>query len=83
MEPLLHGDYPISMKENAGERISTFTNGESKQVKGSYDFIGVIHYTNINITDKPGALNIKLRDYVEDMAANLICKYLISLRIMI
>lgn len=74
MEPLLHGDYPISMKRNAGERIPAFTNAESKQVKGSYDFIGVIHYTNINVTDDPGTLNIKLRDYTADMAAKLICK---------
>ena len=70
MEPLLHGDYPISMKKNAGARIPTFTKRESKQVKGSYDFIGVIHYTNMNVTDHPATLKDKLRDYSADMAAN-------------
>lgn len=78
MEPLMHGDYPNSMKRNAGARIPTFTSRESKQVKGSSDFIGVIHYTNINITDNPGALNIKLRDFSADMAAKLLCKYLVK-----
>ncbi|KAK2457195.1 beta glucosidase [Trifolium repens] len=72
MEPLIYGDYPISMKKNAGARIPSFTSCESKQVKGSYDFIGIIHYTNINISDNYGALNIKLRDYATDMAINLI-----------
>ncbi|CAJ2629131.1 unnamed protein product [Trifolium pratense] len=72
MEPLLYGDYPISMKKNVGARIPTFTNWESKQVKGSYDFIGVIHYMNINVSDNYGALNIKLRDFHADMAVNLI-----------
>ncbi|XP_020239598.1 hydroxyisourate hydrolase isoform X1 [Cajanus cajan] len=71
MEPLLHGDYPISMKTNAGERIPTFTNRESDQVKGSYDFIGIIHYCNVNVTDNSDALNIKVRDVYADMAATL------------
>ncbi|MED6155529.1 glycosyl hydrolase 1 [Stylosanthes scabra] len=72
MEPLLHGDYPISMKKNAGARIPTFTNRESELVKGSYDFIGVIHYFNINISDDSGTLKNKLRDYTADMAAKQI-----------
>jgi beta-glucosidase len=76
MEPLIYGDYPTSMKKNAGARIPTFTRCELKKVKGSYDFIGVIHYMNINVSDNYGALNIKLRDFNADMAVNLICKYL-------
>ncbi|XP_016169371.2 hydroxyisourate hydrolase isoform X1 [Arachis ipaensis] len=68
MEPLLHGDYPTSMKKIAGERIPTFTDRESKLVKGSYDFIGLIHYTNINITDNSLVLESNLRDFSADMA---------------
>ncbi|XP_057422758.1 hydroxyisourate hydrolase-like isoform X2 [Lotus japonicus] len=71
MEPLMHGDYPISMKRNAGARIPAFTSHESEQVKGSSDFIGVIHYTNVIITDNSEVLNIKLRDYSTDMAAKI------------
>lgn len=72
MEPLLHGDYPISMKQNAGAKIPAFTGCESKQVKGSYDFIGIIHYARFNVSDNAGALNMKLRDLSADMAAQLI-----------
>ncbi|XP_020204626.1 hydroxyisourate hydrolase isoform X1 [Cajanus cajan] len=72
MEPLLYGDYPISMKTNAGERIPAFTIRESEQVKGSYDFIGVIHYTNSNVTDNSDALEKQLRDYSADMAAKIL-----------
>ena len=77
MEPLVHGDYPISMKTNAGARIPAFTNRESEQVKGSSDFIGLIHYYNINVTDNSDALNEKLRDYGADMGALLLCTYFV------
>ncbi|QHO26147.1 Hydroxyisourate hydrolase [Arachis hypogaea] len=71
MEPLVRGDYPVSMKRNAGSRIPAFTSRESEQIKGSADFIGVIHYYNINVTDNPDALNNNLRDYNMDIAAVL------------
>ncbi|XP_061347356.1 hydroxyisourate hydrolase-like isoform X1 [Gastrolobium bilobum] len=73
LEPLMHGDYPISMKTTAGARIPAFTSHESEQVKGSCDFIGVIHYTNSNVSDYSDALKNKLRDYSTDMAAWLYC----------
>ncbi|CAL0320607.1 unnamed protein product [Lupinus luteus] len=72
MEPLVHGDYPISMKTNVGARMPTFTSRESKLVKGSHDFIGVIHYNNVNVTDNSDILNRKLRDFNADMAATII-----------
>ncbi|RYR71689.1 hypothetical protein Ahy_A02g005909 isoform B [Arachis hypogaea] len=62
MEPLLHGDYPTSMKKIAGTRIPTFTDRESKLVKG------LIHYTNLNITDNSLVLESNLRDFSADMA---------------
>jgi len=78
MEPLQYGDYPISMKTNAGVRIPAFTTRESEQVKGSFDFIGVIHYNSVNITDNYDALKNQLRDFNADMAAK-ICKYFLKL----
>jgi len=78
MEPLQYGDYPISMKKNAGVRIPAFTTRESEQLKGSFDFIGVIHYTSVNITDNSDVLKNQLRDYAADWAA-MICKYFIRL----
>ncbi|XP_027365303.1 hydroxyisourate hydrolase-like [Abrus precatorius] len=72
MDPLVHGDYPISMKENAGARIPSFTDRESEQVKGSYDFIGVIFYNSVNVTDNPDALKTRPRDFSLDMAVQII-----------
>nr|XP_029146968.1 hydroxyisourate hydrolase-like [Arachis hypogaea] len=69
--PLVHGDYPISMKTNAGARIPTFSDRESAQLKGSCDFIGMIFYNNLNVTDNSVALKRNLRDYGADMAAQL------------
>lgn len=77
IEPLVHGDYPISMKKNAGARIPTFTTRESEQLKGSSDFIGVIYYNNVNVTDNPDALKTPLRDILADMAASLICTHFV------
>ena len=78
MEPLQYGDYPISMKKNAGVRIPAFTTRESEQLKGSFDFIGVNYYTHVNITDNSDSLKNQLRDYSADRAA-MICKYLVRL----
>ena len=71
----MYGDYPVIMKKNAGSRLPAFTKSESKQVKGSSDFIGVIYYNDINVTDNSEALKRELRDYNADMAANLICTF--------
>ncbi|KAK2457201.1 beta glucosidase [Trifolium repens] len=71
MEPLIHGDYPKIMKENAGARIPAFTSRESEQVKGSYDFIGIIQYSKFNVSDNSDALKTELRDFGADTAAKL------------
>ncbi|KAL5069425.1 hypothetical protein RYX36_020312 [Vicia faba] len=78
MEPLLHGDYPNLMKENAGTRIPAFTTRESEQVKGSYDFIGIIHYSKFNVSDNSDALKTTLRDISADSGAKILgmcCTY--------
>ncbi|CAH2080559.1 unnamed protein product [Thlaspi arvense] len=46
LDPLVHGDYPPSMKLNVGERLPNFTKEEQKMVNGSYDFVGVNYYTS-------------------------------------
>ncbi|KAF7804855.1 hydroxyisourate hydrolase-like isoform X1 [Senna tora] len=71
LDPLMYGDYPNIMKINAGSRIPAFTSAESKQLKGSLDFIGVIYYTNFNVTDNSDILKRKIRDFDADMAAQL------------
>ncbi|KAL9279680.1 putative beta-glucosidase 2 [Arabidopsis thaliana] len=42
--PLTFGDYPDEMKRAVGSRLPIFSKEESEQVKGSSDFIGIMHY---------------------------------------
>ncbi|CAK7348301.1 unnamed protein product [Dovyalis caffra] len=67
-DPLVFGDYPITMKRNVGSRLPAFTNHESKLVKGSVDFIGLIHYQAVYIEDNSISLEQENRDFNADMA---------------
>ncbi|KAF3517762.1 hypothetical protein DY000_02062571 [Brassica cretica] len=49
--PLRYGDYPEGMKRIVGTRLPVFTKEESEQVKGSSDFVGVIHYLAASISN--------------------------------
>ncbi|KAK1559164.1 hypothetical protein Q3G72_011369 [Acer saccharum] len=66
--PLVFGDYPITMKKNVGSRLPVFSNRESELVKGSFDFLGIVHYFTIYIKDNSGSLKQELRDFNADMA---------------
>lgn len=68
LDPLVFGDYPHVMKENAGSRIPAFTEAESKLVKGSLDFVGVIHYFVVSVKDNSNILAAEQRDYFADSA---------------
>ncbi|KAI4341684.1 hypothetical protein MLD38_026378 [Melastoma candidum] len=70
-DPLMYGEYPEIMRRNVGDRLPSFSPHESETLKGSLDFIGLIHYTNISIKDKPGSLKNQPRDFNEDMAVEL------------
>ncbi|XP_028059256.1 beta-glucosidase 11-like [Camellia sinensis] len=72
MDPLVFGDYPDIMKKNAGTRLPAFTKIESEQVKGSFDFIGVNHYSTVYIKDRSSTLKMDTRDFNADMAIELI-----------
>ncbi|XP_006289725.2 beta-glucosidase 32 [Capsella rubella] len=45
LSPLVFGDYPESIKTNAGNRLPSFTKEQSMMLKNSFDFIGVNYYT--------------------------------------
>ncbi|CAE6049361.1 unnamed protein product [Arabidopsis arenosa] len=45
LDPLVFGDYPETMKKNAGNRLPSFTKEQSEMVKNSFDFIGINYYT--------------------------------------
>ncbi|XP_056170817.1 beta-glucosidase 11 isoform X2 [Syzygium oleosum] len=72
LHPLIYGDYPRVMKQNVGSRLPAFTPLESKQVKGSADFLGLIYYTSITVKDKSSSLDGEPRDFNRDMAVELI-----------
>ncbi|KAK4355673.1 hypothetical protein RND71_024644 [Anisodus tanguticus] len=67
IKPLIFGDYPQTMRKNVGSRLPTFTKRESELIKGSLDFIGLNHYTQIYIRDNPRSLEKDLRDFNIDM----------------
>ncbi|XP_042987666.1 hydroxyisourate hydrolase-like isoform X3 [Carya illinoinensis] len=75
LDPLVFGDYPTTMKQNVGSRLPAFTNLESKLVKGSFDFIGLIHYNNMYVRDRCSSLKMEYRDYDLDAAIELIRKF--------
>ncbi|KAI8574734.1 hypothetical protein RHMOL_Rhmol01G0377400 [Rhododendron molle] len=72
VNPLVFGDYPDIVKKNAGTRIPAFTNLESQQIKGSFDFLGLNHYATLYIKDNPNKLKMDIRDFNADMAADMI-----------
>ncbi|KAL4202735.1 hypothetical protein AMTRI_Chr02g222610 [Amborella trichopoda] len=67
LKPLVFGDYPKIMKEIVGSRLPTFTKEESQKIKGSYDYIGLIHYTTMYASDDKSHTKTGLRDYEADM----------------
>jgi beta-glucosidase len=83
LDPLIYGDYPNVMKRNVGTRLPTFTNLESNQVKGSFDFLGVNYYSTSYVKDDSSKLEMEVRDVVADMAVDFKCMffhlYIISL----
>ncbi|KAJ4733397.1 Beta-glucosidase [Rhynchospora pubera] len=45
LDPLINGQYPISMQQIVKERLPKFTLGQVALVKGSTDYIGINQYT--------------------------------------
>ncbi|KAJ9187778.1 hypothetical protein P3X46_003198 [Hevea brasiliensis] len=70
--PVVFGSYPDIVKKNAGSRLPTFTNQEYKQVKGSFDFLGINHYMSIHVKDNSASLKSEYRDFLADMAVEMI-----------
>lgn len=54
MNPTVNGDYPEAMKKIVGKRLPSFTESQSRKLKGSFDFIGINYYSSVyakNVTD--------------------------------
>ncbi|XP_008789872.1 beta-glucosidase 22-like [Phoenix dactylifera] len=69
LNPLVAGDYPKVMKQNAGSRLPSFNKHQSKQVKGSFDFIGLNHYLSVYVKDNSNGPKPSLRDFNADVFA--------------
>ncbi|XP_023637805.1 beta-glucosidase 8-like isoform X2 [Capsella rubella] len=75
LKPLVFGDYPEEMKRTLGSRLPVFSAEESEQVKGSSDFIGIIHYLTVYVTNRPSPLIFPLNTnkfFSADMGAYII-----------
>ncbi|EEC77466.1 hypothetical protein OsI_16288 [Oryza sativa Indica Group] len=70
MDPLIRGDYPLSMRGLVGNRLPQFTKEQSKLVKGAFDFIGLNYYT-ANYADNLPPSNGLNNSYTTDSRANL------------
>ncbi|XP_077212366.1 beta-glucosidase 31-like isoform X2 [Tasmannia lanceolata] len=71
LDPLVYGDYPAIMRKIVGSRLPSFTEGESKKLKGSFDFIGFNHYLVLYVQDMPAVSDKKQKDYVRDISATI------------
>nr|E3W9M2.1 RecName: Full=Cyanidin 3-O-glucoside 5-O-glucosyltransferase (acyl-glucose); Short=AA5GT; Short=Dc AA5GT; AltName: Full=Acyl-glucose-dependent anthocyanin 5-O-glucosytransferase; AltName: Full=Beta-glucosidase like protein; Short=DcBGLUL; Flags: Precursor [Dianthus caryophyllus]BAJ33501.1 beta-glucosidase like protein [Dianthus caryophyllus]BAL45928.1 acyl-glucose-dependent anthocyanin 5-O-glucosytransferase [Dianthus caryophyllus]BBD75328.1 acacyl-glucose-dependent anthocyanin 5-O-glucosyltr len=74
VQPLMNGEYPLTMRKNGGPRLPKFTPNETELLTGSYDFIGLNYYTAKTVKDDPVMLTVEPRNYYTDQG--LISSYL-------
>ncbi|GFP90236.1 putative beta-glucosidase 41 [Phtheirospermum japonicum] len=69
LDPLLLGNYPLSMRRLVGKRLPEIKPEVSRFLKGSLDFIGVNHYTTLYArNDRTRIRKFILRDASSDSA---------------
>ncbi|PIM98196.1 Beta-glucosidase, lactase phlorizinhydrolase [Handroanthus impetiginosus] len=69
LDPLLLGNYPISMQKLVAERLPEITPEVSRLLKGSLDFIGINHYTTLYArNDRTRFRKLILQDALSDSA---------------
>lgn len=69
MHPLVYGDYPPVMRRRVGARLPYLTAEQSKNLSGSFDFVGFNHYLVVRAQSDERAFDRKQRDYYNDAAA--------------
>ncbi|KAF7805365.1 cyanogenic beta-glucosidase [Senna tora] len=70
LEPLVKGRYPKSMRDLVGQRLPKFSRRQRKLVIGSYDFIGLNHYSTTSAAHAPQLVNAP-RNYLTDSLVQL------------
>lgn len=71
LDPILIGDYPHSMRHAIGDRLPYFTEDESKELKGSLDFVGLNYYTAYYAENADAELNPNRKWYLTDREATV------------
>ncbi|XP_028552937.1 lactase-phlorizin hydrolase [Dendrobium catenatum] len=71
LNPIVFGDYPEIMRTICSSRLPNFTTSQIEMLKGSFDFIGLNHYTSAFVMDNSIILKMYPRDYILDMGANI------------
>jgi beta-glucosidase/6-phospho-beta-glucosidase/beta-galactosidase len=75
MDPLIHGDYPASMKSLVEERLPKITPEMYKTIKGAFDYVGINHYTTLYArNDRTRIRKLILQDASSDSAVITSCK---------
>ncbi|PIA63027.1 hypothetical protein AQUCO_00200803v1 [Aquilegia coerulea] len=70
LDPLIFGNYPSSMRTRVGNRLPTFSKPEAALVKGSFDFVGINHYTTFyGRHNSTGIIGNLLNDTIADSGA--------------
>ncbi|PUZ73249.1 hypothetical protein GQ55_2G458900 [Panicum hallii var. hallii] len=65
LDPIINGQYPYSMQGIVKDRLPSFSDEESRMVKGSIDYVGINHYTSYYMKD-PGTWNLMPVSYQDD-----------------
>lgn len=69
-DPIYHGSYPASMREQLGDRLPTFTPEEISSIQGSNDFYGMNHYCSHFVRSREPAAPLPT-----DIEGNLDCLF--------
>ncbi|GAV78258.1 Glyco_hydro_1 domain-containing protein [Cephalotus follicularis] len=70
VDPITHGDYPLTMRSIVGHRLPKFTQAQSEMLVGSFDFLGVNYYFAYYAEDSAYHSNVNL-SYTTDSHVNL------------
>ncbi|TVU10020.1 hypothetical protein EJB05_43523 [Eragrostis curvula] len=69
LDPIVHGEYPGTMRGFLGVRLPRFTAEQVALIKGSYDFIGMNYYTAYYAVSVPPPNGLE-QSYNGDIRAN-------------
>ncbi|KAG6634530.1 hypothetical protein CIPAW_12G124900 [Carya illinoinensis] len=69
LDPLIFGEYPLSMRKLVGGRLPNISSAVSKLLVGSFDFVGINHYTTLYArNDRTQIRKLILHDASSDTA---------------